>query len=252
VEEHWSIKKMHKLMMLSAAYQMSSDNSVANEGKDPGNRLVWRANVRRLDFEAIRDSLVELTGQMDRTMGGKPVNLTDEPFSYRRSIYGYVDRRHLSDLLSQFDFSDPEMPNTKRISTIVPQQALFFMNSPMTVDVARHVMDRAEVEEANSDDERVAAIYRVLFQRKPQAREILWARDYIARINLLDPGRKASVTDTVVARKARKKEGPKKMGMKDKYAVIQNQGQAVARGALTPWESYTQALLCSNEFAYIY
>ena len=252
VEEHWSMKKMHKLIMLSAAYQMSSDNSLANEPRDPGNRLVWRANVRRLDFEAIRDSLVDLTGQLDRTMGGKPVNLTDEPYSYRRSIYGYVDRRHLSDLLSQFDFSDPEMPNTRRISTIVPQQALFFMNSPMTVDVARHVMDRTEVEAANTDDERVAAIYKVLFQRKPQAREILWARDYIARVNSLDPSRKSTVADSSVARRARRKEGPKKPGMKDKYAVIQNQGQAVTRGALTPWESYTQALLCSNEFAYIY
>ncbi|HTI72109.1 MAG TPA: PSD1 and planctomycete cytochrome C domain-containing protein [Candidatus Limnocylindria bacterium] len=253
IEDGWSMKKLHKEIMLSAVYQLGSDNNPAFEAKDPGNRLLWRANVRRLDFEAIRDSLVLLTGEMDQSMGGKPVNLTDEPYSYRRSIYGYVDRRKLSDLMSQFDFSDPEMANTRRISTIVPQQALFFMNSPMSVDVARHVMDRAEVGEATNDDQRVTAIYRVLFQRKPQAREILWAREFIARAEPLhsESGKfKLPATASTTPRK--RNEGKKPREMKDKYAVVQNQGEKVVRANLTAWESYTQALLCSNEFAYIY
>ena len=92
-----------------------------------------RANLRRLDFEAIRDSILTFTGKLDPTIGGKPVNLTDEPYSNRRSVYGYIDRGDLPELMSQFDFADPDMANSARTTTIVPQQALFFMNSPMAV-----------------------------------------------------------------------------------------------------------------------
>ena len=70
------------------------------EAIDPENRLLWRANVRRLDFEAMRDSLLVFSGNLDRTIGGKPINLTDEPYSYRRSVYGYIDRGNLPELMS--------------------------------------------------------------------------------------------------------------------------------------------------------
>ena len=107
VKEGWSIKKMHKLIMLSATYQQSSDNNAAYALKDPDNKYLWRQNLRRLDFEAIRDSLLMFTGQLDESIGGRPVNLTDEPYSFRRSIYGYVDRGNVPELLAQFDFADP-------------------------------------------------------------------------------------------------------------------------------------------------
>ena len=247
VEDGWSMKRLHRLIMLSATYQQSSEGQSDQDARDPGNRLVWRANLRRLDFESIRDSLVELTGKLDPAVGGKLVNLSDEPYSYRRSIYGYVDRLRLSDLLSQFDFSDPEMVNTRRVSTIVPQQALFFMNSPMTVDVARHVMSRSEVDEADDDDARITAIYQILFQRRPQPRELQWAREYIDRnYQLLYGGERPKGPTT------KKAVFKKTAVLKDKYSSLQNAGMTVQRGTLSPWESYTQALLCSNEFVYVY
>lgn len=247
IENGWSVKKLHKLILMSAAYQQASDDNQAYALKDPDNKLVWRSNLRRLDFESIRDSLVQLTGKADLTLGGKPVNLSEEPYSYRRSIYGYVDRLHVSDLLSQFDFSNPEMVNSKRISTVVPQQALFFLNNSMTVDAARHLVNRKEVDEATDDDARITALYHILYQRVPEPREISWGKEYIEQMHQLlggdsrpkGPRRTRSVYKQPVA-------------SKDKYAAIQNAGITVQRGALDAWESYAQTLLFSNEFIYIY
>ncbi len=243
----WSLRRLHKQIMLSAAYQQSADNQPDFAARDPENRLLWRANLRRLDFEAIRDSLVWLTGKMDPTVGGKPVNITDEPYSNRRSIYGYVDRLRLSDLMSQFDFSDPEMVNSRRISTIVPQQALFFMNSPMTVDAARHIMGRPEVDDAEGDDGRITAIYRILFQRAPQPREIQWSHEALDKLHQVLYG-----TERPKTPRTAKSIYKKSAVLKDKYAALQNSGVTVQRGALNAWDSYTQALLCSNEFVYVY
>lgn len=120
MENGWSLKKLHKLILLSRVYEESSRTLPQFEAIDPENRLLWRANIRRLDFESTRDSLLVFSGKLDRTLGGKPINLTDEPYSYRRSVYGYIDRGNLPDIMSQFNFSDPQMPNSKRISTIVP------------------------------------------------------------------------------------------------------------------------------------
>jgi hypothetical protein len=247
VADGWSVKRLHKRILLSAAYQQSGETRPDQEARDPDNRLVWRANTRRLDFEAIRDSLIWLSGTMDETVGGKPVNLTDEPYSHRRSVYGYIDRLRVSDLMSQFDFSDPEMPNSRRITTIVPQQALFFMNSPMTVDAARHLVNRSEVDDATDDDGRITALYQILYQRNPQARELAWGRGYIDDAHRLLYG-----SERPKGPRRTKVEYKKAKIQNNKYATLQNSGQTVQRGTLDAWESYAQALLCSDEFVYVY
>jgi hypothetical protein len=249
MKNDWSMKRLHRLILLSSTYQESSAPNPAYALKDPANRLLWRANLRRLDFEAIRDSLVMLTGKLDESVGGKPVNITDEPYTYRRSCYGYVDRNNLSDLLTQFDFADPDMANTRRISTIVPQQALFFLNSPMSVDVARQVMARPEVANAPDDAAKVRAIYLILFQRSPKSEEVSWATEFLTQANSL-----------VVAPPA-KRPGPQRLPAQkpvvkkyqpgNRFAALRNEGVPVSRVPLTPWELYTQALLCSNEFVYV-
>ena len=249
MENNWSLKKLHRLILLSSTYQQSSAANPAYALKDPGNRLLWRANLRRLDFEAIRDSMVMLTGKLDESFGGKPVNITDEPYTYRRSCYGYVDRNTLSDLLTQFDFADPEMTNTRRISTIVPQQALFFLNSPMSVDVARQVMARSEVTQAPDDAAKVRAIYLILFQRSPKPAEVTWATDFLLAANQIAP-------PVEPARPGPKRPQPprpvvKKVQPGSRYGALRNDGLPVSRAPLTPWELYTQALLCSNEFVYV-
>ena len=104
-------------------------------------------------------------------MGGQPVNLTDEPYSYRRSIYGYVDRGNLPELMQSFDFSNPNMPNSKRTTTVVPQQALFLMNSPMAIDVARAITDSPLMAKVTNTRDKIYYTYRTVFQRAPSADE---------------------------------------------------------------------------------
>jgi hypothetical protein len=254
----WSMKKMHRLIMLSSAYQQSSETKAEYAQRDPDNRMLWRANLRRLDFEAIRDSMLLFTGKLDETIGGKPVNLTDEPYSNRRSVYGYIDRGNVPEVMAQFDFSDPDMTNSRRTTTIVPQQALFFMNSPMSVDVARKVTSRPEFEAAKDDAGRVAAIYQTLFQRAPRPEEVRFATEFLAARGAVGggaaqlAGAKAAGNDRaaiIAARRAAMKQ-PIKRKLNGRQA-IQNEGERVERRPLTDWEQYAQALLFTNEMVYV-
>jgi hypothetical protein len=178
------------------------------------------------------------------------VNLTDEPYSNRRSVYGYVDRGRVPELMSQFDFADPNRPNSKRGTTIVPQQALFFMNSPMSVDVARKVCTRREFVTARDDYARVRALYEVLYQRDAKPIEVqLAAQFYNASVTSgAAHARPAPQQHPLSAAKAAKMEMGKG-GMAK--ASIQNEGTAVDRTPLTVWELYAQALLFTNEVVYV-
>jgi hypothetical protein len=247
MHDGWSLKKLHKLVLMSATYQQSTTTRADYEQRDPANRLLWRANIRRLDFEGIRDSLLSFSGKLDPQIGGKPINLTDEPYSYRRSVYGYIDRGNLPELMSQFDFSDPDMPNSKRATSIVPQQALFLMNSPMAVDVARKVTQRPEFTAATDDAGRLRALYTILFQRAPSAQEAEMARQFLAD-NTSEDTAELNPADVKRAMARAQKKGP---GRNDSQRPIQNVGQLVERKPLTAWELYTQALLFTNEVAYV-
>jgi hypothetical protein len=172
----WSVKALHKAIMLSKTYQQSSNTSFRNslvdyQKLDPANTTLWHSNVRRLDFESFRDSLLSMAGMLDRTMNGPAVNITEEPYSFRRSVYGYIDRANMPDLLMQFDMSNPDQPNTKRTSTIVPQQALFLMNSPFVANIVQRIVARPEVIQAvsveRSTDAGINAIFRIVLQRLP-------------------------------------------------------------------------------------
>jgi hypothetical protein len=172
----WSVKALHKAIMLSKTYQQSSNTAFRNasvdyQKLDPANTTLWHANVRRLDFESFRDSLLSMAGILDRTVFGPAVNITEEPYSFRRSVYGYIDRANMPDLLMQFDMSNPDQPNTKRTSTIVPQQALFLMNSPFVANIVQRIVARPEVIHAVSvernTDAGINAIFRIILQRLP-------------------------------------------------------------------------------------
>jgi hypothetical protein len=255
MEQGWSFKKLHKLIMLSKVYQ---ESSVAlgqddNVNKDPENRLLWRANVRRLDFEAMRDSLLVFSGKLDRAVGGQPVNLTDEPYSHRRSVYGYIDRGNVPELMAHFDFSRPDMPNSKRTTTVVPQQALFLMNSPMSADTARSVMQRLDVAKADTNVARVNAIYSVVFQRSPKQNEVPLAFAFVGEEKKLEPQLAAASKEASdkAAKTAQERFDNMMKRDNDATRAIQNEGQLVERTPLTPWETFVQALLLSNEAAYV-
>ncbi len=262
MEQGWSLKKLHKLIMLSKVYQESSFTNKAHETIDPENRYLWRANVRRLDFEATRDSLLVFSGKLDRTIGGQPVNLADEPYSYRRSVYGYIDRGNLPELMAHFDFSNPDMPNSKRTTTVVPQQALYLMNSPMAADVARRVLTHPTVLKAqNTAGARINAIYKVLFQRSPRGAdpvtgapaEVELALKFLGDEKKLEPQMaEANKALAEKSTKLAKERLDRNMNRgSDMYGAIQNEGKVVERKPLDAWETYVQALLLSNEAAYV-
>jgi hypothetical protein len=249
---NWSLKALHRFVMNSRVYQASSHTRREYENIDPDNRLLWRANVRRLDFEAFRDSLLVISGRLDPKIGGQPVNITDEPYTYRRSVYGYIDRGNVPELMAHFDFSDPDMPNSKRTATIVPQQALFLMNSPMAVDVARRAIARSEFQRADNDLRRVFALYRIMFQRQPRPAEIQVAINFITR-EKMKQREVLGMADEMAKKNAEIAKARTEMRRRgnDARRAIQNEGEIVERKPLEPWETYAHALLFANESAYI-
>ncbi len=184
MDNGWSIKKLHKLMMLSSTYMQSSDADPALAAKygqmDATNLLLWRMNRQRLDFEAMRDTILSISGQLDLKQNGLPVDLTSVPFSGRRTVYGFVDRQNLPGMFRAFDFANPDTSSAGRFTTTVPQQALFFMNSLFIAEQSKSLMERKEMAAAKTDEDRVRELYSLAFQRRPSPDEVELAKSYVA------------------------------------------------------------------------
>ncbi len=176
----WSLKKLHRTMMLSAAYQQGSEENLASAKIDPANDFFWRQNRQRLDFEAMRDTLLAVSAKLDKTMGGNAVDITTEPFATKRSVYAFIERQNLPGLFRTFDFASPDATSASRFHTTVPQQALFLLNSPFVVQQAQAFLARPEVKSAADDEQRIKSLYRAAFQRAPDRDELLLAKDYLA------------------------------------------------------------------------
>lgn len=173
IEQGWSLKKLHRTIMLSSAYQQSSDLTDKAAHADPENRLISRMNRKRLDFEAMRDSLLCVAGQLDTTMGGQAVELTKAPFAKRRAVYGFIDRQNLPGTFRTFDFASPDTTSPQRYSTTVPQQALFMLNSPFVIEQARKVAAKDEFKGDQSPSEwQVQALYEQVLARHAESSEI--------------------------------------------------------------------------------
>ena len=179
VENGWSLKKLHRLIMSSSVYQQSSDENPRFAQIDPDNHSFWQMNRRRLDFEALRDTVLYIGGKLDLTMGGPGVRLDSEPYSLRRSVYGYVDRNNLPNMHLAFDFANPDLTTGKRDETIVPQQALFMMNSPLVVEQAKNLVKRPDFKAKPSNEEKIKLLYNLIYQRVPTEIELQLAQDYI-------------------------------------------------------------------------
>jgi hypothetical protein len=181
----WSVKAMHRLIMLSSAYQQRSDNRGDCLERDPENRLVWKFNRRRLDFEATRDALLAVSGRLDTTVGGRSVSLVNAPFTSRRTVYGFIDRQNLDGLFRTFDFASPDTTSPRRYVTTVPQQALFLLNSGFVIEQVRSLAGRHESAAAEPED-RVRHLYALLFNRAPTARELALGVGFAQRQAALD------------------------------------------------------------------
>jgi hypothetical protein len=244
--EGWSIKKLHRLIMLSSVYQQSSDGNPRYAQIDPENRWLWRANIRRMEFEEVRDSLLAIGGKLDETIGGKPVTLGAYPYSTRRTIYGYIDRRNLPELYNQFDFANPDITTGKRYETIVPQQSLFLMNSPFVIEQARNLANRSDFTSLTNDQERVKLLYEIVYQREPKPEEIRLGADFV-----LQSPEYETVPRMAGDGNGRVRRGPanpvKAKRLEASFASIP-EGE---RKPLTPWEKYAHALLQANEAMFV-
>ncbi|MSU22885.1 MAG: DUF1549 domain-containing protein [Opitutus sp.] len=176
----WSVKKLQRAIVLSTTYRQSGDETPAAAAIDPDNQLLHRFNRRRLEFESLRDTLLAVSGQLNLTPGGLPDDLTTEPFTRRRTVYGFIDRQNLPGMFRTFDFPNPDTSSAQRFATTVPQQALFMMNSPFAQEQARHLVQRPELQSAASDPEKIRALYATLYQRAPAADELALAQDFLA------------------------------------------------------------------------
>jgi len=176
IDSGWSLKALHRTILLSATYQQASADRPECRQVDPDNKLLWRMNRRRLDLEQMRDTLLTLSGRLDSTMYGRPTNMAADPANRRRTVYGMVDRQSLPGIFRTFDFASPDQSTERRPFTTVPQQALFGMNSPFVVQQARDVVAQL----AGSEEEKLSALYQAALGRLPNANEQAAARGFLA------------------------------------------------------------------------
>ncbi len=218
MQDGWSFKKLHRLLMLSSTYQQRSDDHLRHETMDPDNRLLSKANRRRLDFESMRDTLLLVAGNLDPSIEGRPVDLLKPQggsYANRRTIYGTVDRNNLPALFRTFDFANPDLSTAQRDATAVPQQALFFLNGPFVMEQACKIVNRLFFQLLDDDTERVRDLYQCIYQRDPSAEEIRRGLHFL----------QSTSASTGTEERIRKQP-------------------------LTPQERYAQVLLMSNELMF--
>lgn len=205
IRQRWSLKAMHRLIVLSNAYRMSSKPEGAAEQRDPQNRLLSHMPVRRLEAEAIRDAILAVSGRLDRTLYGPGVLPYLTPFQEgrgrptgsgpldgngRRSIYIQVRRNFLTPLFTAFDFPTPFSTMGRRTVSNVPAQALTLLNDPFVIQQSRLWAAHVLAEPAGPD-ERIERLYRTALAREPSTAERKEARDFLQTQNGLYGGSNA-------------------------------------------------------------
>ncbi|MCA9216082.1 MAG: PSD1 domain-containing protein [Planctomycetales bacterium] len=229
VDDGWSVKRMHHLIMLSSTYRMSAQTDDANVAIDEANQFHWRANVRRLEAEAIRDSILHVSGQLDDKMGGSLLHVKNREFlfdhtskdktkydSVRRSVYLPVIRNHLYDAFQLFDYSDASVMNSNRTTTTVAPQALFMMNSELVTNSATAFAERI-CQDFQTDGDRITFAYKLAFGRPPTELQLQRANQFVGQFRRIE-------SDDADQRN---------------------------EDSLVPWRSFCQTLLMSNEFIHI-
>jgi len=218
VDTGWSLKQLHRLIVTSRSYQMSSQFDKQGFAKDGDNRLLWRMSPRRMDVEAWRDALLSATGELDATSGGPPE--TDITTSKRRTLYAKVSRNgdvFASDqFLRRFDFPLMRATVAKRPKSIVPQQYLFLMNSSFMVERAKSLVARLQ-RDSGSDEDCVRRAYELLYSRPVNADELKLGLEFLQA---------------------------------ESSQAESSQGES-SQGELDRWIRYAQVLLSSNEFMYV-
>ena len=178
MKDEWSMKKLVRSIVLSRTFLQTADVRPEALAKDPDNDFNWRAQRRRLDFEAMRDSMLRVAGRLDASkIGGQPFNLEANFSEPRRTLYGSIDRQNLPAFFRTFDFANPDYHVPKRNQTTTPQQALWMMNHPFARTQAEALV--AKVSALPSNEAKVNALYLSVLGRSPNKQEIALALDYL-------------------------------------------------------------------------
>ena len=182
VKNGWSTKKLIRSILLSSTYKQSSINleSSSSQQTDPENRLLTRANRKRLDFELLRDSILYVSGTIDTKMHGRPVDITSSNYSTRRSIYARIERQNLPAVFRTFDFASPDVHSPKRPETTVPQQALFILNSRLIQDQSTAIAHSSQFNKLSTDTDKVTLLYQQILSRNPSNEELKDSLNFIA------------------------------------------------------------------------
>ena len=224
VKNGWSLKKLHRTIVLSSTYQMATQ-ARDPRGKEinPSNSLWWKRDIRRLDAESFRDALLAVSGNLesDAPTGSPPTVKSQDPSpddlaknrsvyeNYRhRSVFLPVVRSHLYDLLTLLDFPNATTPVGTRSQTTVPTQALLMLNNPFIVAKARETGELIQ-QQAKSRDGQIQLLYKTLFSRAPTPEETASSREFLAQ-----------------------------------YAPLKSKSDA--------WAALCQTLLISNEFIHVW
>ena len=258
-----SIKKLHREIMLSSVYQLSTDLDQHDYEKDSGNRYYWRANRLRMDAEQVRDSILMAAGNLDDSPGGPSVELS--PAFTRRTVYGKVSRYKMDEYLQLFDFPSPNISAEKRFSTTVPLQRLFLMNSDFMQIESEKLAQQVTAEPDNTA--RVKKLYRIIYNREPTEPELKLAIDYLHSEPMHEFEEVRNKPNDTTP------EGMKKTAEPDDAAPAAG-GESMPTPAAdammigvpgferpktvpppkytaTPWGRYAKILLSSSEFLYI-
>jgi hypothetical protein len=226
----WSIKSMHRLIMLSSTYQMSATADSKAAAIDPENRLHSHAEVRRLEAEAIRDGLLAVSGTLDKSMGGSLLHVKNRDYlfdhtsrdltsydSRRRSLYLPVVRNNVYDVFQLFDFPDPAVPNGDRATTTVAPQALFLMNSDWTMKTCDQMAEALLKDVTLDDAGRTRRLYRKAY------------------------GREASDAEAAKAL----------ILIRDVERAMQGKEMNLDRRRVLAWSGLCQVVVAANEFVYV-
>ena len=208
----WSTKHLVRRIVSSQVYQQSSIHREQASVQDPRNRLLWKANRKHLKIEAIRDSILFSSGDLNLQLGGHASPLWGDKYTKRRTVYGFINRFNLDPTLRAFDFPASLQTNASRGESIVPQQALFTLNSPFIIDQAKVLTTSARFDATESDQNKVHYLFQSIL------------------------GRQAA---------------PDELQRSLSFVQVKRQPTASDRFPGSPWHLIAQAMYMSNEFQYV-
>jgi hypothetical protein len=182
VESGWSVKALHREILLTDVYRRSARQIAANHEIDAENKLLWRADRRRLDVESLRDSLLYVSGRLVENPGGPPRGWADEKEPVR-TVYRFVSRRSLDPRLGLFDFPNPNQTSERRLDTNTPLQGLFFFNSELVMELSEALVERISTDAGADPRDRILRAYKLLYGRAASEQETSLALKFLRESN---------------------------------------------------------------------